>query len=336
MIFLVTDFNTLDIINKGTVHFLAKRDPDGRYVDIGEPVSVIDGVATLNYGLTSEGVFPIYVTAKYIENNEYAYAETPEQLLIDNKEDILLGINDVLANHEEQITISGFIEGFDELSEDRGYLSLYVDEEYIGRIDDLNNGSWNVAYNLKPDMVTGEHHLKAIYSGCEFYGIANSNAVLFIRGLVTVDNTPTFVQQTEIDENNNPLENNFPITTTVTNEMGNPVQIGMVTLEIQDYSETQNLDLNGQCSFSYHIDTTYHGGDIIPYILTYQENNQYSSESVESYVFVKYHINVEVDPNEDIIIDNPATLSASVTDENGDGVDTGNMLFGLEWGENNP
>ncbi len=326
---LVNDGATLDPVDVGYVQFLSKNDPDGLYRNIGEPVPVTQGEATFYYSLNAGGMFPVYVSAIYLDNREFSSAETIEPLVIGYKAEMVLAVNDVIVDHEERVTLSGVVGGLNEQYPDLGYVSLYLDEEYIGRIDEVVNGGWSVVYQTPVGCVSGEHHLKAVYSGCTWYERTVSEAIFFVRGIVTIEDTPTYVTQTIIDENNNPIENNFPITTTVTNEQNNPVQNGMVTLNIQDYTDTQNLDLNGQCNFTYHIDTTYHGGDTIPYTLTYHQNNIYSEKTVESYVYVKNKINIAVDPQNNIEIDSPATLTATVIDEHGENVDNGDMLFEL-------
>ena len=50
---------------------------------------------------------------------------------------------------------------------------------------------------------------------------------------------------------------------------------------------------------------------------------------MESYVYVKNKINIAVDPQNNIEIDSPATLTATVIDEHGENVDNGDMLFEL-------
>lgn len=325
---IVNDMRTLDAVINGKVQFQIKTELDDIFINIGNPVNVIGGVATYTYTVPQTPQTTILVKAIYLGSGDYGGSEcsTPSNLVVRGTVD--LSIKPLRVNHGETKTITTTVKTFEGNDVDGGSLNIYLDNNLIKSISSVVSQKIEFDYVFPQNINSGEHLLKAEYVGTDNYSGGYATSVVYVRSRTLIDNSPVYATQTLV-ENGEVVQGIAVIPINVLDENSNIVPEGVVTFTCGGSVESVEFGVNSNREITYNIPIGMQGGDELPFTLSYQENLNYQACEVQSSIIIKYRTNVELEDVEGELGDT-VTLVANVTDENNNNVDEGEVEFSVE------
>ena len=159
-------------------------------------------------------------------------------------------------------------------------------------------------------------------------------STLTINEGVLINYPQVYASQT-VEDNGSIIVGKAVIPVNVVDMEGNAVPFGLLEFECEGVTETLNIEETVTPQFSYNIPLNYHGGESIPYTITYLENENYPRARVHGLILIKHNVDVDVDELSGNQGDT-VTLGANVTDENGENVPQGEIEFELDQNEPHP
>lgn len=325
---IITNAKNLEVVPEGKVQFQIKTELDDIFINIGNPVNVVNGVASYQYTVPRTPQTTIQIRAIYLGTELYSGSEclTPTTMTIRGTVD--LSIKSLRTNHGNTETISATIQTFDGETVESGSLNFYLDNQKIKTISTITSKKVEFDYVFPQNINSGEHLLKVEYMGSDDYSGGYATNVVYIRSKVFIDDSIVYAPPTIVEEGN-VVQGIATIPLNVLDGDGNIVPEGTIEFSCNNTSQTINFGVNSSREISYEIPMGMQGGDEIPFTLSYQENLNYQSCTVHSSIVIKFRTTVELDDFEGNQGDT-VTLRAFVTDENGSDVDEGEVEFGME------
>jgi protocatechuate 3,4-dioxygenase beta subunit len=167
-----------------------------------------------------------------------------------------------------------------------------------------------------PTDSVGTKNITVEYEGSEEYNGAENNSnfnVIKRNAIVSVDP----VNATSMDDN-------ISITGKLTDENGTPIADAVVTITIngEDYNVTTDSDGN------YELPVTNAKSGLNNVTVKYENDDYNTAENSTNFTLIKVNAIVTVDPVEGIVGEE-ITLVAHVTDEDGNNITGGNLVFKL-------
>jgi len=325
---IVNNSKLLEPVPNGKVQFQIKTELDDIYVNVGNPVDVVNGVASYNYTVPRTPQTTILIRAIYLGTSLYSGSEclTPTTMTIRGTVD--LSIKSLRTNQGNTETISATVKTFDGETVESGSLNFYLDNQKIKTISAITSQKVEFEYVFPQNINSGEHQLKVEYMGSDDYSGGYATNIVYIRSRTFIDDSIVYAPPTVV-ENNEVVQGIATIPIKVLDDDGNIVPEGTVEFTCNGTTETVNFGVNTSREISYNIPLGMQGGDEIPFTLSYQENFNYQSCTIQSSIVIKFRTTVELDDFEGNQGDT-VTLRAFVTDERGDDVDEGEVEFGME------
>ena len=325
---IVSNTKNLEPVPEGKVQFQVKTEMDDIFVNIGNPVPVINGVASYNYNVPRTPQTTIEIRAIYLGNDLYDGAECSNPMIMNIRGTVDLSIKSLRTNQGNTETISATVKTFDGETVESGSLNFYLDNQKIKTISAITSQKVEFEYVFPQNINSGEHQLKVEYMGSDDYSGGYATNIVYIRSKTFIDDSIVYAPPTVV-ENNEVVQGIATIPINVLDDDGNIVPEGTVEFTCNGTTETVNFGVNTSREISYNIPLGMQGGDEIPFTLSYQENFNYQSCTIQSSIVIKFRTTVELDDFEGNQGDT-VTLRAFVTDENGQDVDEGEVEFGME------
>lgn len=331
---IVHSTTDMEYVTEGKVQFQVKREGSETFVNVGTPVSVVDGVAEYEYVIPELAQTTILVKALYLANQLYSASETESYETIHVRGKVSLSIDSLRTSPGATETITCHVANVNGSDIDLGEVNVYLDDRRINRVQSVSENTFQFNYKFPQDILSGEHELKIEYLQNDLFDYASSVSSVYVRTFVIIGDEVVYAPQTLEDENNNLLKGIAQIPITVTTLDGNSVPEGTVVFSCQDIVKNISLDADGSGNVSFTIPLGMNGGDEIPFTLEYLENDNYQSNSVTSNIIIKFRTNVEIEEFEGVLGER-VTLRAFVTDENGEDVDGGEVTFEMGTNDEN-
>ena len=306
-------YNTTQNVNEGTVQFQLGG------TNIGTPVVVSNGVATLQYEIPSNATDGTTIKAIFIETNIYGASQSSNGTL-SIREGTNVSITSISANRGSSATITANITDSSGDPVASGQAQLYIDNTASGSPVNVSNGVVTFTYNVANNAVLGGHTIKVSYLQNSTYDPADGTATLTIR-------TPTTLTPVNISANKG---SNVTITIRVTDINSSSVPEGTVSITVGNgEGVTATVGVNGEASISYTIPQNASG--TISFNATYLENTNYegSSTSTAGVITVRKGTVIVVDSVKAELGDT-ITLSSTVTDEDSNLVNMGTVTYEIE------
>lgn len=324
----VTEKFTDKPVNIGNVQFLVKTEDDSSFIDMGEPVPVVNGLAEYQYTLPELYQTTIFFKAIYLTNDIYFGCETKDSGSTYVKGKVNLTIEPLLANRGEDISIDIVVTNIDGSEVNEGEMNIYLDDGLI--VKEMSALTHIVyTYTLSDEIMWGEHILRVEYLENDNFDCASSSTFLYIRTPVVLNSEYVYASQT-IEDNGSIIQGVASIPLEVVDIEGNNVNQGTLTFTCGSTEKIYQLDQLDEedTEISYNIPLGISGGAEIPYTLSYYGTDTYQNSTVQSKIIIRYQTNVDVDPINAELGDT-ITLNAGVTDENNEGVNEGTVDFDL-------
>lgn len=212
-------------------------------VNIGSPVNVSQGVATLQYIIPSNVSTGTEIRAYFIETNTYGASISNAGTLTIRK-GTNVTVTDISANRTESITITGQVTDKEGNNVNTGVAKLYIDETLISSEDVTRNGTVSFNYTVANNAILGSHVLKIIYEQNNSYEGGQGTGTLIVR-------TPTVLTPVNVSVN---AGNTCDVTIRVTDENGITITTGTINFTI---GETSNLSASvnqyGEATYQYEV-----------------------------------------------------------------------------------
>lgn len=304
-------YNTNQNVNEGTVQFQLGG------TNIGSPVNVQNGVATLNYEIPSNPSSSI--TAIFIETSTYG-SSTSTAGTLSIRGGINVVISNVSANLGSTATISATITDDNEDPVPSGQAQLYIDNTISGNPQTVTNGQVSFSYSVANNAVLGGHTIKVTYLQNDDYDSADGTATLVVR-------TPTTLTPVNVSGNKG---QSIPVTIRVTDPNGSAITSGTVNISVGNASAVSaTVGNSGEATITFEVPSN--ASDTIAFTAVYVENTNYQggSTSTSGIITVRKGTVVVVDSVKAELGDE-ISLGATVTDENSELVEEGIVTYEIE------
>lgn len=304
-------YNTNQNVNEGTVQFQLGG------TNIGSPVNVQNGVATLNYEIPSNPSSSI--TAIFIETATYG-SSTSVAGTLSIRGGINVVISNVSANLGSTATISATITDDNEDPVPSGQAQLYIDNTISGTPQTVTNGQVSFSYSVANNAVLGGHTIKVTYLQNDDYDSADGTATLVVR-------TPTTLTPVNVSGNKG---QSIPVTIRVTDPNGSAITSGTVNISVGNASAVSaTVGNSGEATITFEVPNN--ASDTIAFTAVYVENTNYQggSTSTSGIITVRKGTVVVVDSVKAELGDE-ISLGATVTDEDSELVEEGIVTYEIE------
>lgn len=305
--------HTNENVNEGTVQFQLGG------VNIGTPVSVSAGVATLQYEIPSNTEDGTEITAIFIETSTYG-ASTSAAGTISIREGTNVLVQNLSANRDSTATITATVTDASGDNVSTGQAQLYVDNTISGEPVNVVNGAVSFSYPVANNAILGGHTIKVSYLQNDTYDPADGTATLTVR-------TPTTLTAVNVSGNKGAT---IPVTVRVTDPNSTAIIDGTVNITIgQNTAIPATVGSSGEATINYEIPNDASG--TIEFTAEYIENVNYqgSTMATAGVITVRKGVTIVVDSVKAELGDE-ITLGATVTDENSALVDEGTVNYEIE------
>lgn len=305
--------HTNENVNEGTVQFQLGG------VNIGTPVSVSAGVATLQYEIPSNTEDGTEITAIFIETSTYG-ASTSAAGTISIREGTNVLVQNLSANRDSTATITATVTDASGDNVSTGQAQLYVDNTISGEPVNVVNGAVSFSYPVANNAILGGHTIKVSYLQNDTYDPADGTATLTVR-------TPTTLTAVNVSGNKGAT---IPVTVRVTDPNSTAIIDGTVNITIgQNTAIPATVGSSGEATINYEIPNDASG--TIEFSAEYIENVNYqgSTMATAGVITIRKGVTIVVDSVKAELGDE-ITLGATVTDENSALVDEGTVNYEIE------
>lgn len=305
--------HTSQNVNEGTVQFLLGNN------NIGSPVNVVNGVATLLYEIPSNATSGSKIKAKFIQTDTYA-ASTSAEATLTLRKDPTVTVNDLSANRNTTATITAQITNSNAENINTGQCKLYIDNTQVGNAVNVSEGTVTFSYNVATNAVLGSHTIRVEYQKNEEYNSASGTGTLIVR-------TPTTLTPVAVSGNKG---GTVSVTIQVKDNNNSAVTSGTVNITVGNASPVSaTVNNSGEATISYQIPANATG--TIQFNGSYIENTNYqgSTTSTAGVITVRKGTVVTV-ADINCVLGEQVALSATIVDENGDPVTSGTVTFDIE------
>ena len=306
-------YNTTQNVNEGTVQFKMGG------TNIGTPVNVVNGTATLQYEIPSNTEDGTVISAIFIETNTYGASQS-ENGTLSIREGTSVVVSNLSANLGTEITITANITDSNGDNVTTGQAQLYIDNTASGEPANVVNGVVSFNYSVANNAVLGGHTIKVSYLQNSTYDPADGTATLTIR-------TPTTLTPVNVSTNKG---SQVPIVIRVTGPNSISIPEGTVKIKVGSGEPvTANVGVNGEATINYDVPNNATG--TISFTAEYVENTNYqgSVTSTSGIITIRKGTVIVVDSVKAELGDT-ITLGSSVSDENNDLVTEGTVNYEIE------
>ena len=306
-------YSTNQNVNEGTVQFQLGN------ANIGSPVNVSNGIATLQYIIPSNIESGAEIRAYFLETNTYA-ASTSNPGTLTLREGTNVSVNNISANRGEEITITANVTDSNAGPVNTGSAKLYIDDTLIDTQNiNTTTGVVSFTYAVANNAILGSHTIKIEYQQNDSYDAGEGTGTLTVR-------TPTNLNPVNISAN---AGSTIPITINVVDQNNTPIPTGTVNIVIGETSPiSAQVNASGEATIQYNVPQDASG--TISFTAIYVENQNYqgSTTSTPGIITIRKATVVIVDSKRANIGDT-INLSATVTSEE-EMVDEGTLDFEIE------
>lgn len=307
-------YNTNQNVTEGTVQFMLGNN------NIGTPVNVTNGTATLQYEIPSNTSDGTSIKAIYIATNTYASSESNTATLnIRGTTNIV--VENISANRGSNANITATITDDDSQPITIGQAQLYIDDTLTGQPVNLSNdGTVTFTYAVANNMVLGSHTIKVEYIQNNSYDTNNGTGTLIIR-------TPTSLTPIDISANKG---GTATVTVIVKDNNNVIVPTGSVNITVGNGSPvTCTVNSSGEATTTVNIPSNASG--TIQFTASYIENNNYmaSNMATSGVITIRKGVTITVE-NVNAILGENITLESTLIDENDDEVTSGTVNYEIE------
>lgn len=305
--------HTSQNVDEGTVQFQLGG------TNIGTPVNVSNGVATLQYEIPSNIENGTAITAIYIETNTYG-ASTSEDATLSIRAATNVTVENISANRDTTATITATVTDADGENVTTGQAQLYIDNTISGEPVNVTNGNVTFSYDVANNAVLGGHTIKVAYLQNDTYDPAEGTATLTVR-------TPTTLTAVNVSGNKGTT---VPVTIRVTDPNSSAITSGTVNIIIGGGNAIPvTIGTSGEATTNYDIPENATG--TIEFTATYVENTNYQESTLleAGIITIRKGVTIVVDSVKAELGDE-ITLGASVTDENSNMVNEGTVNYEIE------
>lgn len=305
--------HTTENVNEGTVQFQLAG------VNIGTPVNVANGVATLQYEIPSNTEDGTEITAIFIETQTYG-ASTSSAGVLSIREGTNVVVENLSANRGDTATITATITDADGDNVSTGQAQLYIDNTISGEPVNVVGGSVSFSYDVASNAVVGGHTIKVSYLQNDTYDPADGTATLTVR-------TPTTLTPVNVSGNKGAT---IPITVRVTDPNSSAIINGTVNITVgEDSPQSATVGTSGEATIQYEVPSDASG--TINFTATYVENVNYQGSvmATDGVITIRKGVTLVVDSVKAELGDE-ITLSSTATDEYSELVTEGTVTYELE------
>lgn len=306
-------YNTSQNVNDGTVQFMLGGS------NIGSPVSVSNGQASLQYEIPSNTQSGASIVAKFIQTDDYAASQSSGNTL-SIREDPTVSLQNVSANRSSTATITASIVDAEGTSINIGTAVLLIDNTQVGSAQNVTNGSVSFSYTVASNAVLGSHAIKVVYQQNQTYNSAYGTASLIVR-------TPTSLTPVNTSCNKG---GTCSVVIQVKDNNGSAVTSGTVNITVgSDSPVSANVNSSGEATITYEASSSASG--TISFSGAYIENTNYqgSTTSTNGTITIRKGVTITV-PSKSAVLGQSVTLEASLVDENSSNVTSGTVDFEID------
>jgi len=306
-------YNTTQNVNEGTVQFQLGG------TNIGTPVSVSNGVATLQYEIPSNTTNGTNIKAIFIETNTYGASQSSNGTL-SIREGTNVVVSNVSANRGTQATITASITDSEGEPVTSGQAQLYIDNTADGSPVNVVNGGVVFTYDVANNAVVGGHTIKISYLQNSTYDPADGTATLTVR-------TPTTLVPVNVSANKN---SSVALVVRVSGLNNAPVPEGTVRFTVGNGEPiVATVGVNGEATITYEVPSTASG--TITFTGVYVENTNYEggTTATNGVLTIRKGVTIVVDSVKAELGDT-VVLSSTLTDENSELVTNGTVNYEIE------
>lgn len=300
-------------VNEGTVQFQLGG------ANIGSPVNVSNGVATLQYTIPSNVSSGAEIRAYFLETSTYA-ASTSNAGTLTLRKGTNVTVNNISANRGDEITITAQITDSNADPVNTGSAKLLIDNTQVDTQNvNTSTGVASFTYNVANNAILGSHVIKIQYQQNDSYDAGEGTGTLTVR-------TPTTLTAVNVSAN---AGSTVPVTINVKDQNNTPIPTGTVNITVGSASPVSaTVNASGEATIQYQVPQNASG--TISFNATYVQNNNYqgSTMATEGVITIRKATSVVVDSKKANIGDT-INLTATVTSGQ-EMVDEGTLDFEVE------
>lgn len=300
-------------VDEGTVQFQLGSS------NIGSPVNVSNGVATLQYTIPSNVSSGATITAYFLETNTYA-ASTSNNGTLTLRTGTNVTVTNISGNRGEQITINAQITDANGDPVNTGSAKLLIDDTIVSTQNvNTSTGAVSYTYTVAQNAILGSHVIKVQYQQNDSYDAAEGTGTLTVR-------TPTTLTAVNVSAN---AGSTIPVTVNVKDPNNTPIPSGTVNITVGSASAVSaTVNASGEATIQYSVPQNASG--TISFTASYVQNNNYqgSTMATAGVITIRKATSVVVDSKKANIGDT-INLTATVTSGQ-DMVDEGTLDFEIE------
>ena len=285
-------------------------------------VDLVNGCANLTVTLTEAGIHTI--TATYLGNDVYGQSSTTENITVNKvNTTTMLNIAGVVGLNKN-ITITAMVKDDKNNPINNGMVSIEIDGDK--QVLNLVNGSVELITSIN---TPGDHVITATYLGDDNYNPSSATETITLNKV----NTTTMLNIAgDIG-----LNKNITITAMVKDDKNNPINNGMVSIEIDGNKQVLNL-VNGSVELITSINAP---GDHVITATYLGDDNYNPSSATETITLNKVNTMVDVSIIKALTTNTTITVTVktedntqitngaiNVLDENGNKITSGNITNG--------
>ena len=288
--------------------------------NIGTPVTVTNGVATLQYEIPSNTSDGTAITATFIQTNTYGSSTTSSSGTLSIRGSTNVTVTNVSANRSSTATINATVTDSEGDPITSGQAQLYIDNTISGEPQTVSDGQVSFSYSVANNAVVGSHTIKVTYIQNNSYDSADGTGTLIVR-------TPTVLTAVDVSANKGTTAS---LTILVKDENGTAIPNGTVNITVgNDSPVSATVNASGEATISYSVPNNASG--TISFTATYVENTNYQagSTSTAGVITIRKGVTVVVDSVQGELGES-ITLSASITDEDSQSVNEGTVNYELD------
>ncbi len=292
-------YNTNQNVNEGTVQFQLGSS------NIGTPVNVSNGIATLQYTIPTTGVESgATIKAYFLETTNYG-ASTSNTATLTLRGGTNVTVNSISANRGTTATITATItkaNGDPVTSIDTA--KLYIDNTFQSDTSTITqNGEVSFSYNIANNAIVGSHTIKIQYLQTNTQDAGEGTATLIVR-------TPTTLSPVNVSAN---AGSSVPVTIRVVDANNTPIPTGTINITVGEGSPiSATVNASGEATIQYNVPANATGTIQFSGIYVEDTNYQGSSTTASGIITIRQATSVVVDSKKANIGDT-IDLTATVT-----------------------
>lgn len=287
--------------------------------DIGTPVNVVDGLATLQYVIPSNTSTGQVITARFIQTDSYAGSDASNGIL-SIREDSNVTITNLSANRGTTTTITASITDNNGDGINTGTATLYIDDTQQGTAVTVENGAATFNYSIGSEETVGGHVIRVEYAQNDEYNSATGTGNLVIR-------TPTRLIPVNVSATKGGA---VQVTIQVVDHNNSAITSGTVNITVaQDSPVSAELNNNGEATITYNVPNSATG--TINFSGQYIENTNYqgSTTTTNGIITIRKAVTVTIQ-NIQAVLGEEINIIGTITDEDNDPVTDGEIIFNIE------